>query len=196
MPRKGASAAPRALAVPTFVLDTSALLTFLYSERGWNRVQALLLRAVDGRANVRLHRIHMGEAYYVLYRKGGERAAEEMVDDAQRLPIIVEDRVSPALMREAARIKATYKLSYADAFAGGLAKVREGTLVSSDRSEFAPWRLVPSFRCCGSAEIEATIPAAGFGTRATPATRRATRGRMWSSLCSWIGTLLPPNPAR
>lgn len=138
MPRTRESATRGTGTVSTFVLDTSALLTFLYDEPGRDRVEALLLRAVDGQVAVRLHRIHMGEAYYVLYRKGGEGTAEAMVDDVQRLPIIVEDRVSPVLMREAAKIKASYKLSYADAFAVGLAKVRGGTLISSDRKEFGP----------------------------------------------------------
>ncbi len=138
MPRTRESTTRGARAVFSYVLDTSALLTFLYDEPGRDRVEALFLRAVDGRAAVRLHRIHMGEAYYVLYRKGGEATSEAMVDDVQRLPIIVEDRVSPILMREAAKIKASYRLSYADAFAAGLAKVRGGTLVSGDRNEFGP----------------------------------------------------------
>ncbi len=119
-----------------FVLDSSALLAMLYGERGGGRVAALLQRAADGDAGVRLHRIHLGEVYYVLYRKGGERAAEAMVGDIRRLPISLDDRVSPALMREAGRIKASYPMSYADAFAAGLARVRGSTLVSADRAEF------------------------------------------------------------
>jgi len=70
-------------------------------------------------------------------RVGGS-LAEEMLTDVRRLPIILEDRVSPALMREAGRLKASYRLSYADAFAAGLARVRHGTLVSADRREFGP----------------------------------------------------------
>lgn len=137
MPRTREFATSQAGAISTFVLDTSALLTFLYDEPGRDRVDAILLRAVDGEAAVRLHRIHMGEAYYILYGKGGEETAETMVEDVQQLPITIEDRVSPALMREAAKIKASYKVSYADAFASGLAKIRRGTLVSADRSELA-----------------------------------------------------------
>jgi predicted nucleic acid-binding protein len=120
-----------------FVLDSSALLAFLYGEPGHQRVAELLTTAGD-RMVLRLHRIHLGEVYYVFYRKGGERLAEEMLADVRQLPIILEDRVSPALMREAGRLKASYRLSYADAFAAGLARLRHGTLVSADRREFGP----------------------------------------------------------
>jgi predicted nucleic acid-binding protein len=123
---------------PVFVLDSSALLAFLYGERGHAQVQELLMKAALSRVTVRLHRLHLGEVYYVFYRKGGERVAETMLDDVGQLPVVVEDRVSPALMREAGRIKASYRLSYADAFAVGLARIRKGTLVSADRHEFAP----------------------------------------------------------
>ncbi len=121
-----------------FVLDSSALLAFLYGERGRERVEVLLLRSAEGRAGVRLHRIHLGEVYYVFYRKGGEHVAEAMLEDVRQLPVEIEDRISPALMREAGRIKASYRVSYADAFAAGLARVRKGTLVSADRHEFGP----------------------------------------------------------
>ena len=123
---------------PIFVLDSSALLAFLYGERGRERVEELLLRSAEGRAGIRLHRIHLGEVYYVFYRKGGERVADAMLEDVRQLPVEIEDRISPALMREAGRIKASYRVSYADAFAAGLARVRKGTLVSADRHEFGP----------------------------------------------------------
>ena len=97
-----------------FVLDSSALLAFLYGEAGHERVAQLLTTAGD-RTALRLHRIHLGEVYYLFYRKGGETLAEEMLTDVRQLPIILEDRVSPALMREAGRLKASYRLSYADA---------------------------------------------------------------------------------
>lgn len=123
---------------PVFVLDSSALLAYLYGEPGRDRVEDLLLRATEGRVDIRLHRINLGEIYYVLYRKGGEKIAEAMLSDVSGLPIRLEDRISPALMREAAKIKASYRVSYADAFAAGLAKVRAGTLASCDHTEFGP----------------------------------------------------------
>ncbi len=124
--------------VAVFVLDASALLAFLYGERGRERVIGLFLSAVGDRATIRLHRIHLGEVYNVFYRKGGESVAEAMLQDVHQLPMTMEDRISPALMREAGRIKASYRLSYADAFAVGLTRVRRGTLVSADREEFGP----------------------------------------------------------
>ena len=121
-----------------FVLDTSALLAFLYGEQGGDRVENLLLRASDGRVTVRLHRMHLCEVYYLFYRNRGETAAESAVRDVERLPIRLEDRVSPSLMREAGKIKAAYRVSLADAFAVGVARLRKASLVSCDHAEFEP----------------------------------------------------------
>ena len=93
-----------------FVLDSSALLVFLYGEPGRKRVAELLTTA-GNRTALRFHRIHLGEVYDLFYRKGGEMLAEEMLADVRQLPIIFEDRVSPALMREAGRLRASYRLS-------------------------------------------------------------------------------------
>jgi predicted nucleic acid-binding protein len=125
-------------AVSTVVLDTSALLAFLYGEPGEASVRRLLADAVDGRVTVRLHRLHMTEAYYLFYRSRGERTAEAMVQDVQRLPVRIEDRIFPPLLREAGRLKASYRISLADAFAAGLARLRGAALMSCDRKEFAP----------------------------------------------------------
>ncbi len=37
-----------------------------------------------------------------------------MLEDVRQLPVEIEDRISPALMREAGRIKASYRVSSAD----------------------------------------------------------------------------------
>ena len=129
---------PPGTAANVFVLDTSALLAFLYGERGRDQVENLLIRAAGGRLTVRLHRIHLCEVYYLFHRKGGEKPAEAMVDDVRKLPIRIEDRVSPALMREAGKTKAVYRVSLADAFAVGLAKLRNAILVSCDHNELEP----------------------------------------------------------
>lgn len=120
------------------VLDSSALLAFLYGEAGRGKVEQLLMQAADERVDVRLHRLHLGEVYYTFHRKAGESSAEAMVEDVQHLPIRLEDRISPVLMREAARLKTSYRISYADAYAVGLARVRRATLVSCDRRELGP----------------------------------------------------------
>lgn len=120
----------------SFILDSSALLALLNRERGSEQVESLLQTAAEGRTTVRLHRIHLCELYYILYRKGGEQVAEQMLKDVQGLPVRIEDRISPLLLRETGKIKASHRLSLADAFAAGLAKVREGILVTSDHREF------------------------------------------------------------
>lgn len=121
-----------------YVLDSSALLTYLSGERGWETVARLLEKALDGEATLLLHYIHLGEIYYTFYRRAGPARAEEVLADVQQLEIVFQDRFSLGLLREAGRIKASYRLSYADACAVGLARLRRARLVSCDRRELEP----------------------------------------------------------
>jgi ribonuclease VapC len=121
-----------------FVLDTSALLAYIYGEPGHEVVQKILLGAGRRPGAVRIHRLHLGEMYYILYRKGGRAVAESAMADVEGLPIHVEDRIQRDLMRDASRIKASYRVSYADAYAAALARLRDAVLVSCDRREFGP----------------------------------------------------------
>jgi predicted nucleic acid-binding protein len=121
-----------------YVLDSSALLTYLNKERGWQSVAKLLTRMLSDEADVLLHHIHLGEIYYVFYRRAGKARAEEVLADVQHIGIKLQDRVPLALVREAGRIKASYQLSYADALVVGLARWRGARLVSCDRRELEP----------------------------------------------------------
>lgn len=58
--------------------------------------------------------------------------------DVEGLPIHLEDRIPRDLMRDASRIKASYQISYADAYAAALARLRDAALVSCDHREFGP----------------------------------------------------------
>lgn len=120
------------------VLDSSALLAYLNREDGWEQVRALLEKALHEEVEVLLHHIHLGEIYYAFYRKAGAPRAEEVLGDVRQLGIRLQDRIPLRLLREAGRIKASYKLSYADAFAVSLARLRQARLVSCDRRELKP----------------------------------------------------------
>ena len=115
----------------TVVLDAFAMLAYLQKERGCDRVRDLL-SAGQGDSAVIMNAINVGEVYYILAR---ERSAEEAD--------LFLDLIIPALnirielnnlqdVMAAARIKAGYAISYADAFAAATAQKYEAVLVTGD----------------------------------------------------------------
>jgi predicted nucleic acid-binding protein len=75
--------------------------------------------------------INWGEVYYITLREAGHERAEEVAHLITTLPI----QIIPAdleLTKEAAKLKASKKMSYADCFAAALAKLRRAELVTGD----------------------------------------------------------------
>jgi predicted nucleic acid-binding protein len=75
--------------------------------------------------------VNWGEVYYQIARRFGDQKAQEIEQLIETLPIrLVEaDR---SLTREAARIKATKRMAYADYFAVALARLRKADLYTGD----------------------------------------------------------------
>ncbi|MBI2874346.1 MAG: type II toxin-antitoxin system VapC family toxin [Firmicutes bacterium] len=117
-----------------YVLDSFAVLAYLQDEEGAELVHELLRKAARRDVQLQLSVVNLGEVYYTVARSRGEQSAEEIVAVVEQLPIEVID-ADRSLTIEAAMLKARYRFSYADAFAAGLARARNGVLVSGD-SEF------------------------------------------------------------
>lgn len=115
-----------------WVLDSYSVILFLEREAGWEKVARLLRLGRDAGHPLLLCVVNWGEVYYISVRKAGEEAARRAMQVVDGLPIeiVPADR---ALTRAAAEIKATHKMSYADAFAAALAEARKATLVTGDR---------------------------------------------------------------
>jgi predicted nucleic acid-binding protein len=113
-----------------YVLDTHALFAFLQREPGEQLVARLLERAATDIA-LNLSLLNFGEIAYIAERERGYVTAQRILDDIRRLPITVCE-VSEERVLAAARIKATRRVSYADAFAVALAQELSATLVSGD----------------------------------------------------------------
>ena len=75
--------------------------------------------------------INAGEVYYMLVRKNGRFVADEFFTRLPSLPIrlVLPDE---AAMMEAAKLKATRRISHADAFAAALAMREKAVLVTGD----------------------------------------------------------------
>ncbi len=75
--------------------------------------------------------ISWGEIYYSLWRIHGEQAANEKLEQIDRLPIQIIAVDMPTTKR-AATLKATRGLPYADCFVAALASSRRGAIVTAD----------------------------------------------------------------
>jgi predicted nucleic acid-binding protein len=118
------------------VLDSWALLAFFKGEGAAEDVETLIHKAAAEKARLLLCVVNWGEVYYGMWRAGGQAAADDVAADLSRMPIEIVD-ADQTLAKQAAIYKATNKMSYADAFAAALAKIKSAELVTGD-PEFKP----------------------------------------------------------
>jgi len=116
------------------VLDSWALMALFNDEPAADEVEILLQKASSGTHQLLLCVVNWGEIYYSVMRGASQEMAEQKVKEIAAVPIqLVPVEADLQLVRQAAIYKATHKLSYADAFAGALAKLRKAELVTGDQ---------------------------------------------------------------
>ena len=110
------------------VLDSFAILAYLKMEGKYKKVKDLL--ALD--EVLFMNDINVGEAFYVLAKERGVEKAEYFVNTVlPNLPIkVVPNTLQDVL--EAARIKATHSISYADCFVVATALKKDAAIVTGD----------------------------------------------------------------
>ena len=110
------------------VLDSFALLAYLKMEGKYRKVKDLL--ASD--EVLFMNDINVGETFYVLAKERGVEKAEYFVNTVlPNLPIkVVPNTLQDVL--EAARIKATHSISYADCFVVATALKKDAAIVTGD----------------------------------------------------------------
>ena len=113
------------------ILDSWALLAWLLDQPAAGRVEALLERAEAQTLQLSMSWLNAGEVYYMAARKLGKLQAEELLNRLPSLPIhLTLPDVQDILA--AAKLKAHYRISYADAFAAALAQRENADLVTGD----------------------------------------------------------------
>ena len=111
------------------LLDTYALLAYLKKEAKFEKVKDLL-SSIE--VHVLMNEINIGEAFYILARERGKEKADYFIDTIlPNLPIAHEANAFDDVLG-AARIKAEYRLSYADCFAVQTAIKENASLVTGD----------------------------------------------------------------
>jgi ribonuclease VapC len=116
----------------TYVLDSSALMTFFEDRPGADKVEELLAKAAKAKRPLLMSVVNWGEVYYSVWRARGEKAAAAKLQEIAQLPIEIVG-VDMELGELATRLKAERNLPYADCFAAALAQARKATLVTSDK---------------------------------------------------------------
>lgn len=116
----------------TKILDAFALMAFLHDEPGAATVENLIANAAEGKVNLAICTINLGEIWYSIARIVSAEKADDYIQEIQEMSIEV---VIPdwALTRQAAIYKTNGNISYADCFAAALAKIRGGQVVTGDR---------------------------------------------------------------
>jgi PIN domain nuclease of toxin-antitoxin system len=118
-----------------YVLDACALLALLRNETGADVVENIIDDADVGNAKVSMHKANLLEVYYDILRSYGKDQARETLYEVAQLPITVIPDISDAFFEEAGRLKALYKISFADTFALAAASVSGGLLLTADHHE-------------------------------------------------------------
>ncbi len=114
------------------ILDAHALLVFLERETGFEKVEHFLNSALEKDNYLLMTSVNYGEVYYIVLRECGQDKADEIEKIIKTMPIEIVD-VNIQLAKEAARLKAIKKISYADCFSAALAKIHRGELITGDR---------------------------------------------------------------
>ena len=115
-----------------FVLDSFAVIAFLRDEEGADKVEEFLKEADRGKTKLYMHIINLGEVYYNLLKEEGENLANSVWAQVKNCPVEFLDDLSENFLLSAARIKGTYPLSYADAFAAAISIEKGALLITGD----------------------------------------------------------------
>lgn len=117
--------------MPNGVLDSYALLAFLYQEKGYKEIEVLLEKALETGQSLLISAVNWAEIRYVIERKTGMVAWKKSCPKILSLPIeiVPADQVMAELAGE---IKASRKMSLADSFVAALAKQRDGEIYTGD----------------------------------------------------------------
>ncbi len=117
---------------PAYILDSFAVIADLNDEEGADKVEELLDRASEGEINLFMHAINLGEVLYTVFREEGEIQAMNVYGAVRRYPVEFVDDLSESFLLNAIRLKGTYPIAYADAFAATTAIEMNGILVTGD----------------------------------------------------------------
>lgn len=114
-----------------YVLDTSAILTYIEDEEGSDFVENLLIRAEAAEIDIYLAFISLTEVFYITMQEKGDEEAIKRIELLRSLKIRIEES-NEDLNLKAGRLKAKNNISLADAYIAALSQTADGILVHKD----------------------------------------------------------------
>lgn len=111
-----------------YVLDTSALVTFIENEEGAAEVEALLNKAIGSETVLYISTVSCIEIFYITWQEQVKEIANRrllLIDDLA----VFQEPVNRQLITIIGEIKAKKLMSFADCCIAGLAKFMKATLV-------------------------------------------------------------------
>ncbi len=113
------------------VLDSYAVLAFLFKEKGHEIVLGLFEKAVQADKKLLIAAPNWAEVRYLVERKVGAARWGEVKTKLLGLPLEIID-ADQELAETAGEIKAFHKMSLADCFAAALARLRKAEIYTGD----------------------------------------------------------------
>ena len=114
------------------VFDSFALIAYFRKEPGYTTIRDLLVQIASNDIEAFVCSINVGEIYYMMCRKANTNIAEAAIQSLKQFPLHFVD-ADLKLCLDAAKLKARYKFSYADAFAASLSISNKATLITGDK---------------------------------------------------------------
>ena len=114
-----------------YVMDSFAMIAFFEDEPGAEKVALILKSLMARKAKAYMSVINWGEIYYNTLREQGAETAEKVIEQLKQYPIEIVD-VDQKLTYEAAKLKGSYKIAYADCFAAALSYRLNAVVVTGD----------------------------------------------------------------
>ena len=122
-----------------YILDACALLALFNDEAGADIVDGLLNQAKNNEINLTMNAANLIEVYYDRIRVAGQEKADTIIQNIyDNFPISIIETINPAIVREASRLKASGKMSFADTILVATAHYNGSTIVTCDHVELEP----------------------------------------------------------
>jgi predicted nucleic acid-binding protein len=119
-----------------YLFDACTMIALFNDEEGADVVSNLLDRAERNEITLAMNAANMIEVYYDRIRVIGSDRADTIIREIYNSFLIsVIETLDPAIVREAARLKATGKMSFADTILVATARCIGATIVTCDHVE-------------------------------------------------------------
>jgi len=119
-----------------YVLDACALIALLNGEQGGEEVNRLLRKTDLGEISVYINIVNLLEVYYDRIKISSLKKADVFLETIYNSYIEILETQNKEIIKNAGRLKASYKMSLADSFALSSAIYKQATIITADHHEF------------------------------------------------------------